>query len=188
MQPMRGARGPILGAVLAGGQARRFGSDKALAVLDGRTLIDHAIAGLSPHVAGLVICGRDGGLADRPAAGLGPLGGLNAALHHARDQGFCGVLTTGCDMPCYPHALPAALIGEQAAVLAGQPLLGWWPADLADRLDAHLAQDNDRSIRGWIARIAARTVERPDLIPPNINRPEELDQLAARFRETRRPS
>lgn len=169
---------PILGAVLAGGRSSRFGSDKALArMADGRTLIDHAIAALAPHVATVVICGRDGGLPDRPAPGMGPLGGLNAALHHARDGGYAGVLTTGCDMPFYPAELPRALIGTGAAILKGQQLLGWWPAALAPELDAHLAEANNRSIHGWLARIGARLVDMPDIILPNINRPDDLAGL-----------
>jgi molybdopterin-guanine dinucleotide biosynthesis protein A len=167
-----------LGAILAGGRSTRFGSDKAMAIMaDGRTLIDHAMAGLAPHVTRVVICGRDGGLPDRPAPDMGPLGGLNAALHHALEQGFAGVLTTGCDMPFYPADLPAALMGKDAAVLKGQPLLGWWPATLAAQLDAHLAADNNRSIRGWIDRIGARVVDMPGLVLPNINRPEDLAGL-----------
>lgn len=173
------ATGRILGAVLAGGRSSRFGSDKALALMpDGRTLIDHAIAGLAPHVAQVVICGRAGGLPDRPAPDMGPLGGLNAALHHALAQGFAGVLTTGCDMPLYPAELPAALIGEGAAILKGQQLLGWWPATLAPTLDAHLAEANNRSIHGWLDRIGARVVEIPGLELPNINRPEDLAHWA----------
>lgn len=171
--------GRILGAILAGGRSNRFGSDKALArMADGRTLIDHAMAGLAPHVATVVICGREGGLPDRPAPDMGPLGGLNAALHHALDHGFAGVLTTGCDMPLYPAALPAALIGEGAAILKGQQLLGWWPATLSPQLDAHLAEDNNRSIHGWLARIGARMVAMPGLVLPNVNRPEDLANLS----------
>ncbi|OHC96466.1 MAG: molybdenum cofactor guanylyltransferase [Sphingomonadales bacterium GWF1_63_6] len=169
----------ILGAVLAGGRSSRFGSDKAMAQMpDGRTLIDHAMAGLAPHVAQVVICGRAGGLPDRPAPDMGPLGGLSAALHHALVQGFDGVLTTGCDMPLYPAELPAALIGEGAAILKGQQLLGWWPATLAPDLDAHLAADNNRSIHGWLDRIGARVVDMPWLALPNINRPEDLTHWA----------
>jgi molybdopterin-guanine dinucleotide biosynthesis protein A len=166
-----------LGAVLAGGRSSRFGSDKAMALLDGKTLLDHARAGLALHVTQMVICGREDGLADRPYPDMGPLGGLNAALHHARSHGFVGVLTTGCDMPYYPAALPAALIGDDAAALLDQPLLGWWPATLAVELDTHLAEENSRSIRGWLERIGARTVDMPGLILPNINRPEDLARL-----------
>lgn len=46
----------MLGAILAGGRSTRFGSDKAMAMLpDGRTLMDHAIATLRPHVAQIVV-------------------------------------------------------------------------------------------------------------------------------------
>jgi molybdopterin-guanine dinucleotide biosynthesis protein A len=166
---------PLLGAILAGGRSIRFGSDKALAAMpDGRTLMEHAASALAPHVDACVICGREGGLADRPAPGLGPLGGLNAALHHAAAGGFAGVLTTGCDMPVYPAALPALLLGPKAAVLEGQPLLGWWPSSLAPMLEVHLAEENSRSIRGWMERIGAREVAIDGLVLPNINRPGDL--------------
>lgn len=172
----------LLGAVLAGGRSSRFGSDKAVALMkDGRTLLDHAVASIAPHVEAVVVCGRKVesvvGLNDRPASDMGPLGGLNAALHHALDHGFDAVLTTGCDMPVYPDGLAEALIGEGAAILKGQQMAGFWPAALASELDAHLAEENSRSIYGWIERIGARIAERPDLVLPNINRPEDLENI-----------
>lgn len=171
----------LLGAVLAGGRSSRFGSDKALALWNGRSLLDHAVAALGGHVDTVVVCGRqvEGliGLADRPAPDMGPLGGLNAALHHAGQAGFDAVLTTGCDMPVYPDELPALLVGAGAAILKGQPLMGFWPASLAPLLDAHLAEKNNCSIHGWLKRIGTRTVEQPGLVLPNINRPEDLADL-----------
>ncbi|KKW93362.1 molybdenum cofactor guanylyltransferase [Sphingobium chungbukense] len=167
----------LLGAVLAGGRSSRFGSDKAQAMLAGRTLLDHAVASIAPHVESVVICGREGGLADRPAPDMGPLGGLNAALHHAAARGYDAVLTTGCDVPVYPEGLAGALIGDGAAVLKGQQLAGFWPVSLAAELDAHLAEENNRSIYGWLERIGARIVERPEFVLPNINRPEDLERL-----------
>lgn len=171
----------LLGAVLAGGRSSRFGSDKALAMLDGRSLLEHAAASLARHVETIVICGRQVngmiGLADRPGADMGPLGGLNAALHYAAAEGYGAVLTTGCDVPVYPEGLAEALIGNSAAVLKGQQLAGFWPAGLAGELDAHLAEENNRSIYGWLDRIGARIVDRPEFILPNINRPEDLERF-----------
>ena len=125
----------LMGAVLAGGRSSRFGSDKAQAMLEGRSLLEHAVEALGHHVETVVVCGRqvEGmiGLADRPAADMGPLGGLNAALHHAMAEGYDAVLTTGCDVPAYPDGLAEALIGQGAAILQGQQLAGFWPASLA---------------------------------------------------------
>lgn len=162
----------LLGAVLAGGQARRFGSDKAAAMLNGRSLLDHATAALAPHVGTVVICGR-GALPDRPHAGLGPLGGIAAALRHAADHGFDAVLTIACDTPHLPPAILAALLDHPIAYAAEAPTVARWPAALADALDAHLAGGGDRSIRRWAASVGAVAVA-PGEIVSNINTPADL--------------
>ncbi len=171
----------ILGAVLAGGRSRRFGSDKALAIYGGTTLIEHAIAALAPQVDAILVCGRsiDGVtcVADRPAPDLGPLGGLNAALCHAAACGFDAVVTIPCDMPLLPADLVARLRREGAtSVVAGMPVVGLWPASLAGLLDTLLAEDGDRSMRGWVARVGALPVAVEGLV--NVNTPADLRGLA----------
>jgi len=174
----------LLGAVLAGGRSSRFGSDKALALLDGRQLIEHAVAALAPYVGQIVVCGRDDPrwtcLADLPAPDMGPLGGLAAALAYARDKGFAAVLSTGCDIPVLPHMLVEALIGEGPAVIEGQQLIGYWPATLADRLLDHLGRCERRSIREWMKVAEARPIMPTGSILPNINRPDDLTAWSGR--------
>ena len=84
----------MLGVVLAGGRSSRFGSDKALAEVDGTRLLDRAVALLrtvSDEVA--VVSSRPEhdveGVRRLPdlRTGKGPLGGMEAALAYARDRG-----------------------------------------------------------------------------------------------------
>lgn len=164
----------ILGAVFAGGASRRFGSDKALVHVDGRALIDHAIAAISASSDALVVVGRSHGdwptLRDRPEGGEGPLAALNAALHHAAAHGFGAVLSVPCDMPDLPRDL-AALLVPAPAVLADHPVVGMWPVALAPLLDDWLA-GGERSVRAFAAHIGARQIATPQL--RNINRPADL--------------
>lgn len=146
----------ILGAILAGGQSRRFGSDKGSAMLGGRALIDHVAKGLRDHCDAIVILGRKWlgieALEDRPSPDLGPLGGLNAALHAAQHKGFDAVLLAPCDV------LPVWIPPRNAfgpIVIAEHPLCGLWPAALAASLDTYLAASSDRSMRSWIAASGA---------------------------------
>lgn len=174
----------ILGAVLAGGRSRRFGSDKAVALLDGETLIERVISALSGQVDAVVVCGRvmtiaGAGLtcvADRPAADLGPLGGLNAALFHAAQSGFDRVLSVPCDAPFLPGDL-AARLGEPSSYASALPVIGLWPASLSAVLDRHLAVSEDRSMRGWAALVGARGVAIGGL--DNVNTQADLAQLAS---------
>ncbi|SFS12571.1 molybdenum cofactor guanylyltransferase [Sphingomonas jatrophae] len=168
----------ILGAVLAGGASRRFGQDKALALLGGRPLIAHALAALDAQVDAMVVCGRDWpggiGLPDRPGPGLGPLGGLAAALHHAAGHGFDAVVSLPCDVARVPPDLVLRLGEAGAAYVEGQPVVGRWPAALSAVLDAHIARDPRRSLRGWVAVAGARPVT---IELPNVNTPEDLARL-----------
>ncbi|WP_294262238.1 molybdenum cofactor guanylyltransferase [uncultured Sphingomonas sp.] len=170
----------ILGAVLAGGRASRFGGDKGAALFEGRALIDHALSALGRHCDALVVVGRGwpgtASVPDRPAPDLGPLGGLAGALHHAHAIGAGRVLTLGCDTPLVPDALLADLAArETPAFLEDLPVIGIWPASLSPLLDAFVATDTRRSVRGWAARCGAEALAAPPL--PNINTPADLDRL-----------
>lgn len=165
-----------LGVVLAGGASRRFGSDKALALVDGRPLIAHALAALA-GCAVIAVAGRDWPgvttLADRPAPGLGPLGGLNAALTHGAVHGFSHVASLPVDCP----ALPAdwlGRLGDGAAHAVGQPLVGLWPVSLAVGLDAFLASGG-RRVRDWVATTGARAIDLGPLA--NLNHRDDLARL-----------
>lgn len=166
----------LLGAVLAGGQSRRFGSDKALALLDGRPLIEHAIASLMPYAERVIVCGREDGVADRPPGGHGPLAGINAAIRYAHEFGYNAVLTTGCDVPELPPNLAGLLAG--GGYLAEMPIIGIWPASLFESLDAWLDGAGDLSVRGWADAAGVRRVSLGTAVI-NLNTPAELAAFTA---------
>jgi molybdopterin-guanine dinucleotide biosynthesis protein A len=169
----------VLGVVLAGGQSSRFGSDKALAELGGRTLLDRAAASLARQCDGVVVAGRQHApapvIGDRPRPGMGPLGGLNGALHHAAAHGFDAVLA----IPVDGFDVPADLVGELSpapAYAADAPVIGLWPVAARDALDAFLAEDTLHSLRAFAARINARGVTLSRR-PANINTPADLAEI-----------
>jgi molybdopterin-guanine dinucleotide biosynthesis protein A len=165
----------ILGAVLVGGRSSRFGSDKAVAEWNGRTLAEHAAALVGQHVDAVVTVGGEGDVPDLPRPGLGPLGGIAGALDHAAGHGFTSVLTIGCDMPRVPSELLTALLRRAPAWCSDAPVLGHWPAALGAQLMAWV-EGGDRSVRRWARAIGALPIASP--VPlNNVNRPEDLMAL-----------
>ena len=172
----------ILGAVLAGGRSTRFGSDKALAELGGRTLLERAVEALEALCDAVVVIGRDTApaptLPDWPRAGMGPLGGIAAALHHARDAGYDLVLTCSVDSVGLGDDL---LVQLQPApgYCADQPVIGLWTAAASATVDAILQGDGRHSMRAFAEALGARPVQF-DQKPANINTPADLESAERR--------
>jgi molybdopterin-guanine dinucleotide biosynthesis protein A len=172
----------ILGCVLAGGRSTRFGSDKALAELGGHSLLARAVDALSGWCERVVVVGREVAPAptipDWPRAGMGPLGGIAAALRLARDEGYDAVLTCGVDSPGLPEDLIEAL-SPAPAFLDGQPVVGLWPVDAAEAIEAILMAEGRHSMRQFAEAIGARAVNIAGE-PANINTPQDLAQAEKR--------
>jgi molybdopterin-guanine dinucleotide biosynthesis protein A len=165
----------ILGAVLAGGLSTRFGSDKALAMLDGRRLLDHATDYLSTQCASVVVIGREGGIPDWPHPHMGPLGGLAGALKHAGERGYEAMLSCAVDSVGLPPDL-AQLLSPAPAFVASQPVVGLWPVTALPTLEAILTEAGRHAVMRFVDAIGARRVDLPTP-PANVNRPEDLDPL-----------
>ncbi|HEY2496460.1 MAG TPA: molybdenum cofactor guanylyltransferase [Candidatus Angelobacter sp.] len=80
----------LSGFVLAGGKSTRMGQDKAALTLNGRTLLEHALAALREVCHNVAILGRHelygalGPVIEDVFSGCGPLGGIHAALANSK--------------------------------------------------------------------------------------------------------
>lgn len=103
--PGQSGTAPMTGAVLAGGQSTRMGTNKALLPFGGGRIIELLLQTLRPLFPELAIVAndasayRDLGVPVWPdrIPGRGALGGIHAAVANSRfPQTFC----IACDMPC----------------------------------------------------------------------------------------
>ncbi len=167
----------ILGVVLAGGQSTRFGSDKAMAELGGRTLLARAFDSLSGFCELVIVSGRERGpghhcIPDWPRDNMGPLGGIAAALRFARDEGYESVLTCGVDSINLPENL-LELLSPVPAYLESQPVVGHWPVGTVDAIETLLLAEGKHSMLAFAGAIGATAVK-ISAKPANINTPADL--------------
>ncbi len=182
----------IFGTILAGGEGRRMGADKALILLQGQSLIAHAIARLEPQVEQLAISanGDPARFAtynlpvlpdDLP---LGPLAGVLAALRWAAPLGATAVVTVSVDTPFLPGDLTPRLclaaesspMGLAIATAAkDHPTCALWPVSLADPLADFLASGVKPRLIDFTAAHHAAQAHFPDEAAfQNLNTPEDL--------------
>lgn len=179
----------LVGAVLCGGRSSRFGSDKALALIDGvpmgRRVADALRdAGADPVVAVGGTAGPALGLpviADR-SPGEGPLGGLATVLGWAA-TGL--VLVTPCDLPLLrgEHLSPLVTAtdgGARAAVARvegrPQPSVGCWPGAWGREVQRRFSAGE----RAWRSALDVGPWTAVDLAPEALldaDTRDELDRL-----------
>lgn len=191
-------RARIAGAVLAGGQSRRMGENKAFLSLAGTPLIEHAIKRLQPQVSQLILNAHEAGTAldafglpvvpDAEGDHQGPLAGILAALRWAETAGFHWIATAAVDTPFFPldfvQRLAAAAQDRTMAVASSggrlHPVFGLWSATLAGELESEIGK-GQRSVHQWVGRHDAGIAEWPAQPHDpffNLNQPDDVARAA----------
>ena len=166
----------VAGVILAGGRSSRFGSNKALADLNGAPLISrvaHVLEGL--FTERLLVTNSPGlysflgwaSTADR-FADAGPLAGIHAALSTIKAP---WAFVVGCDMPNLDHRLIrhlCSLADRHQAVIprhhqGQEPLHALYHRSALPQLEAAL-QRKHRRIGQLLQQLAVRWVEEPEIL------------------------
>ena len=180
----------VTAAVLCGGRSTRFGADKALHVIGGRTLLERVLASLAPARERLLVGKpyRIEGVRFVPdlREGRGPLGGLETALGAAA-SGWLAL--AACDLPCltvdFWRLLCSRAREGRAVVVRGpqgrlEPLAALYPrgalAEARARLDGGLLD-----MQGLLRALPLVKVDRAEVeaacgrtVLSNVNRPDDL--------------
>ncbi len=180
---------PLSVAVLAGGQSRRMGMDKALIEFEGDPLVVHVADGLKPISDDVfIVCKRpldvETGypeVIDELDAQT-PLSGIITALYTAKHP---IVFVCGCDMPFISNDVVrrlAAGIGDAPAIVPRyddhlQPMHSVWSKDAATQLE-DLYAEGQRAVHRALEALEARVMEFDDERTfVNINTKRELEAI-----------
>ncbi|HWP86088.1 MAG TPA: nucleotidyltransferase family protein [Terriglobia bacterium] len=194
----------IAGILLAAGESRRMGRDKALLPLGKRTFLEHLTAVLDGEVDPLVVVlGHHAAEIERqvrlPATAVllrnpdypqGQLSSLHVALRHLADRVVDGALVCLVDHPAITKEVVRALIRSFAASGASILLPTWngrrgHPVLFAQRLFGELLTTPlDQGAREVVRRHSAEIAEVPveeEGILWDVDRPEDYAALRARW-------
>ena len=161
--------------ILAGGESRRMGQDKASLVLDGRTLLQSVAATLQPLFAEVIVSVRQPRadidlpqVCDAPGQ-FGPLAGLAAGLERTSNPwGFA----VACDMPFITAPLIEYLAEQRADCQAVVPVVGGHPQPLAafyaagclDVVRGLLSSSGKHSLRSLLDGLRVRYVNEAEML------------------------
>ena len=206
-----GSRDPtsrtVFGYVLAGGTSSRFGRDKALAEVGGRTMLGHMCTLLEAVVERVAVVGppqRYAHLGFRVVAdrwpGSGPLGGIATALVDAamEDAGCAWCLIVGCDLPFLrrdwlDYLVARAARSEADAVMpvwprGAEPLCAVYRTSdaslLAQALDRGVRKITDALAQAHVETIGPeewKTFDPEGRLLKNMNTPEDYEEVKARW-------
>ena len=188
----------ITGVILAGGQSSRFGTNKALALLRGKFLIQHVrdtLASVFDDCLLITNTPEEYMFLNMPMIkdryqNMGPLGGIHAALHHSRKP---WVFIIGCDMPAVTPEVITFLCSlakkEFDAVIpcletGPEPLCGLYHKTALETIELELKNHKTR-IKNLLEVLSVREAKEEELhlvVPGspvflNVNRKQDLNRL-----------
>jgi molybdenum cofactor guanylyltransferase len=188
----------LTGFVLAGGRSLRMGRDKAQIPWGSGTMLSSAVVQMKQVTSHVFIVGaletqnaRAPVLADT-TPGLGPMGGIHAALTHSETEWN---LVLAVDLPLITADFLATIVkhcgGATVAVVPKvhgqlQPLCAAYHRAILPEVERALAS-GELSIHRLLERLSTRIIEEADLITGgfhpgmllNVNTPEDLARAQA---------
>jgi molybdopterin-guanine dinucleotide biosynthesis protein A len=168
----------LYGAVLAGGQSRRMGQDKAVMQYKGCTLIQRASEILTSAGCQQVLVSRnEPSFTNDLISNVGPLGGVHAILHsiienHQSDS--AEILVLPVDMPLMSPSFLRAMVSygranKRACYVKSRFLPFYIPMEdsLIATLENYLTVQNKRRVVGFLESVNGLVYE--DMCADNAN-------------------
>jgi len=183
----------LTGVILAGGQSRRMGQDKARMQISGRSMFARALELLQKFCPTILIAGDRPDLA-RPDVPALPdifpgsaLGGLYTGLKAATTE---WILVAPCDMPYPDHRIVERMLAHRTGYDAVvprtpggyEPVFALYHKNCLPQMEAMLRQNQFR-IYDFYQRISIRYLDPPELPEGwertliNLNTPEDLTRI-----------
>lgn len=175
----------LTGVLLVGGASARFGSAKALALLEGETLAARAWGTLGDACDERIAVGKlaDGleltfAVVDDGTKTRAPIAGVVAGLTAAGTD-LCVFLPVDCPLvtAALLRRLAEAGAGADAAVPQTGPLPGAYRKSALPALQRRLAAER-LSLRDALTELDTRTVELDEAELANVNTPEDMRLIA----------
>lgn len=191
----------VSGFVLAGGKSTRMGQDKATLTLNGRTLLEHALAALRQVCRDVSILGKHelyGTLApvyEDIYPGCGPLGGIHTALSNAQTPySLIIAVDTPFLMPEFLSYLAERAIASDAVVITPeindytQPLSTVYSLDFLPIAEKAIKAGNYKIVP-LFPRDQTLVIKEAELrrfafsaeMFENLNTPEDMERARRRF-------
>jgi molybdopterin-guanine dinucleotide biosynthesis protein A len=199
----------ITAVILAGGESRRMGENKAFSLLNGRPLIAHVYEILNAQCSQIMISSNDHiGLdkalphdthyiRDRVHPSRGPLEGILSALQFRTEYADDWLLSSPVDCPLIPKNLAEQLIAQvnndekidcafASYKKRGHYLSAIWRPSIRHTLEDHLAK-GPYDVRSFLNKLNAIEVDFSECsVDPfiNINTQADLEYVASLSSET----
>ena len=190
----------ILGVVLAGGEAKRFGKDKSQVRLGNYTLIDHVLTKIIDQFEEiLIVSNKDISFMTSDKITLisdyvkdkGPLGGVLSAMKWIveKNKKYKWIATFPSDTPFFNKSIirefskkiksNESLLYFVKANQKRHNIFGLWSIDLMKKLEDDLVNKEERKVELWANKIGVKTINLGfDQFDPffNINTVEDLEK------------